>query len=426
MAARSSALVIALTVFVCAAVPAGAQATARPYRSLFGPAERDATRADQFTLTGSLYAGLDDTSRLATGSVLDESLQTGRAHQGVTLALAALRRRPRTTLTIAASSAVRYYSSLNRIGTQKHGGGVGFQVLASRRLTLRIAQDVNYSPSYQLALGQAPAPDGSELTFDPAGVDYSVSRDKQITYGTYAGGTYVWNSSRDLTFGYGLNYANYFTRSDFGVQLASVRYTQRLTPGVSLRLGYGLGSGSMASLRSAAHHDLDVGLVINRSFAFSPRTAVGFTSGSTVVSVDDRRQFELIGSATLRHQLSPRWTSSIGYQRGLTAIDGTPRPFVAATVNAEVNGFVGSRTKVTIQPGYARGADVADAKRTFQSGVSLTRVEAAVTRHWAIFAEHFYYRYRFAGAPDLPPALAAGLNRQGMRWGLSLWTPVIR
>lgn len=426
MASCTSALLIAVTALACAAAAADAQTTARPYRSLFGPADRDERRVDRFTLIGSLYAGLDDTSRLATATVLDESLQTGRAHQGVTLALSVLRRRPRTTLTVAASSAVRYYSSLHQVGTQKHGGGVGFQFLASRRLTFRLAQDVNYSPSYQLALGQAPAQEGSELTFDPAGVDYSVTRDKQITYGSYAGAAYMWNASRDLTLGYGLNYANYFTRSDFGVQLASVRFTQRLTQGLALRLGYGLGSGSLAGLRSAVHHDLDIGLVVNRSFAFSPRTSIGFTSGSTMVSVDDQRQFELIGGASLRHQLSPRWNSSLAYQRGLTAIDGAPRPFVASTVNGEVNGFVGSRTKVTIQPAYSQGVDVADANRTFHSSVSLTRVETAVSRHWAIFAEHFYYRYRFAAAPDLPPALAAGLSRQGMRWGLALWTPVIR
>ena len=416
------ALFVVAMVLACAS--ASAAQTRRPYRSLFGPGERDEARADQFVLSMSAYSGLDDTSRFATGGVLDDQLQTGRVHQGGTMALAFLRRRPRVTVTAAGSSALRYYSSLNRIGTQKHSGGVGLNLLASRNLTFRFAQEASYSPSYQLALGHAPQQESPDVTFTPAGVDYGVGREKQITFGSAAGATYVWNSSRDLTLGYSLNYTNYFARSDFGMQQAAARFTQRLTSAVALRLGYGLGSGSMAGLRSAVHHDLDIGLAFNRSFSFSPRTSLGFTSGSTVISVDNQRHFELVGSVQLRRLLSRRWSSALEYQRGLTAVDSLPRPYVASTVNGDIGGFLGSRVKVSVQPRYSWGADIADANRTFHSVIAMTRVDTAVNRHWAIFAEHFFYDYQFAAAPDLPATLAAGMKRQGLRWGLALWKPL--
>lgn len=426
MASRTCPLLLLATVLAWAAVPVEAQTSSGPYRTLFGPNSRDGARPDQFTVALSVYAGLDDTSVFATGGVLDDSLLTGRAHQGATMALAFLRRRPRATITLAGSSALRYYSSLNRIGTQKHSGGIGLAVLASKQLTFRVALDASYSPSYQLALGHAPVVDASELTFEPAGVDFGVTRDKQITYGSFAGASYVWNSSRNLTLGYRSSYADYFTRSDFATQEASARFTQRLSSDIALRLGYGLGSGSLAGVRSTVHHDLDIGLIYNRSFSFSPRTTLGFTSGSTVVSTGAGRQFELIGSAQLRRLLSRRWTSSMGYQRGLTAIDSIAQPFVAATLNGDLSGFLGSRTRVSFQPRYSRGAEVGDATRTFKSAVSLTRVDTAVSRHWAVFAEHFYHSYQFAAVANLPPALAAGLTRQGLRFGLAIWTPVIR
>ena len=417
------ALFVVAMVLACAVAPASAQKR-QPYRSLFGPGETDEARADQFTLNLSVYSGLDDTSRFATGALQDDGLLTGRAHQGGTMALAFLRRRPRATVAASASSALRYYDSLGRIGTQKHSGGIGVGLLASSRLNFRFSQEASYSPSYQLSLGHAPQLDSPDVTFAPASADYGVAREKQLTFGSAVGGTYVWNEGRDLTFGYNLNYTNYFARPDFGMQQAAARFTQRLTSAVALRLGYGIGSGSMAGLRSAVHHDLDLGLAFNRSFAFSPRTSVGFTSGSTVISVENQRHFELVGSVQLRRLLSRRWSSSIEYQRGLTAIDSVPRPYIANTMNGDVGGFLGSRVKVTVQPRYSWGADIADTTRTFHSVIGLTRVDTAVNRNWAIFAEHFYYDYRFAAAPDLPATLAAGMTRQGLRWGLALWKPL--
>ena len=417
------ALFVVTMALACAVAPASAQ-TRRPYQALFGPGERDEARADQFTLAMSMYGGLDDTSRFATGALQDDGLLTGQAHQGGTMNLALLRRRPRVTITASGSSAMRYYHSLNRIGTQKHSGGIGASLLASRRMTFRFSQEASYSPSYQLVLGHAPMQDSPDVSFDAASVDYGVGRAKQITLGSAGGGTYVWSESRELTFGYALNYTNYFDRPDFGLQQGGARFTQRLTSAVALRLGYGLGSGSQAGLRSAVHHDLDIGLALNKSFAFSSRTSVGFTSGSTVIAIEGQRHFELTGSAQLRRLLSRRWSSSLEYQRGLTSIDTAPRPFISNTVNGDVGGFIGSRVKVSFQPRYAWGADIADATRTFHSVIGTTRVDAAVNRHWAIFAEHFLYDYRFAAAPDLPATLTAGMTRQGLRWGLALWKPL--
>lgn len=417
------ALFVVAMVLACAVAPASAQKR-RPYQPLFGPGERDDARADQFNLSMSLYSGLDDTSRFATGALQDDGLLTGRAHQGGTMVLGFLRRRPRATIAASASSALRYYNSLNRIGTQKHSGGVGANLLASRQLNFKLAQEISYSPSYQLVLGFAPQPDSENVNFAPAGVDNGVAREKQITFGSAATATYVWNESRDLTVGYNLNYTNYFTRTDFGMQQVAARFTQRLTSAVAVRLGYGLGSGSGAGLLSAVHHDLDIGLALNKSFAFSPRTSVAFTSGSTLISVENQRHFELVGSAQLRRQMSRRWSSSIEYQRGLTAIDSVPRPYIANSLNGDVGGYLGSRVRVSVQPRYSWGADIADADLTFHSVIGTTRIDTAVTRNWAIFAEHFYYDYRFAQAPGLPPALAIPMTRQGLRWGLAIWKPL--
>ncbi|MEO8678633.1 MAG: hypothetical protein ABI665_06285, partial [Vicinamibacterales bacterium] len=329
------------------------------------------------------------------------------------------------TIAVTGSSAVRYYSSLRDVTTQRHGGGVGVEFLTSERMQVRAAQSISYSPSYQLSLSQPPPQEGSELNFGAAGVDYSVSRDKQITYGSFGGATYTFSSSREFTLGYNFGYTDFFHRADFSNQQASARFTQRLSSDMSLRLGYGFGVGTLGNQATVKHHDIDVGVNYNRSIAVSRRTTVGFTSGSTVISTGGSQHFELIGGVQLRRLLAPRWTSTASYMRGLMAIDSVPRPFVTSTVSGEVRGFASSRASLSIQPSFAWGADVADATRTFHSAVAQTRADVAVNRNWALYVEHFYYLYRFAGVTDLPQALPAGFSRQGLRWGLALWAPVI-
>ena len=97
-----------------------------------------------------------------------------------------------------------------------------------------------------------------------------------------------------------------------------------------------------------------------------------------------------------------------------------PSPFVANTVNGDVGGFIGSRIKVSVRPGYSWGADMNDATQTFHNITGTARVETALGRHWAMFAELHLLRLSVRPARPVPPStLATGLTRQGLRWGLA-------
>src|SRR5688572_18502804 len=140
-----------LAVLIAVSAPSAyAQQARKPFRTEFGPGERDEQRADQLVLTGGTYTGADDTSRLAGAVLLDDSLQSGRTHQGGTMALKFVRRRPRLSVTASGQSAVRYYHSLNRVGTQRHSVSASGEWVASRQLSFQFGQDATYSPSYHL------------------------------------------------------------------------------------------------------------------------------------------------------------------------------------------------------------------------------------------------------------------------------------
>ena len=419
----SSSLLLALLTLWAAG--ADAQTNRRPFRTEFGPGERDELRADQLVLTGSLYGGFDDTTRFAGPLLLDDALQTGRVHQGADLSLSLVRRRPRLALSASGGSAVRYYHSLNRIGTQRHRVNGAAEWILNPKLTIQLGQDVAYSPSYSLLLAAAPtlAPEEPE---QPSSLDYELSRGKHLQFGTSASARYVLSASREITAGYSIGYTNFLAtgQRDFGVQQASARYAQKLTAGLGLNLGYGIGSGTGRSLTDGMRHLIDAGLSFDRSFSISPRTTVGFTSGSAIVNTGAGQQFEVLGSLNLRRRLSPRWSSSVQYQRGLTAIDGVATPLTTNTVTADVSGFVGMRTSVTIRPVLSWGVSLADASQSFNTSASVARVQTALGRHLAAFAEYSYYDHRFSRIAGLRPSLAADTRRHGARTGVQLWSPL--
>jgi hypothetical protein len=59
-------------------------------------------------------------------------------------------------------------------------------------------------------------------------------------------------------------------------------------------------------------------------------------------------------------------------------------------------------------------------RRQHQSGL-----QAALSRNIAAFVQYFYYRY-FYEETVLPIGLPSEFDRQGVRFGLSFWVPLLR
>ncbi len=417
---------IAVSPAIAAAQPAQSGGGLRPFRGLFGPREADERKPPRLTLAMSAYGGTEDNSRVAPGGdVFDETLQARRPYQGAQATLGYQRARPGSVFRADAASAFRYFPTLHRIGTQKHSGAFSLDLTPSTQWKVQIAQAASYSPYYQLQLGRngqgAAAPD-----LAAAGADFSVSREKQMGYDSFGGATYTVSRSAEMAVGYGLRYSHFFDSPDFRSQRANARYTHRLTPDFSLRLGYGLTSAVQGNRAAVRNHDLDLGLGYGRSFSLSSRTAFTFSSGSSVVSSDGERHLVLTGSAALRRQLARRWSANLSYDRGVQVLENVPRPFTTGTLSGLVSGHFSSRVNLKFQPGYTLATDVADSRQRYHSYTSFTRLEAALAHNWAAYVEHFYYQYTFTGVSNVPAALAAGLDRQGVRVGLSLWAPLLR
>ena len=107
--------------------------------------------------------------------------------------------------------------------------------------------------------------------------------------------------------------------------------------------------------------------------------------------------------------------------------DGATRPFFSDTVAGTISGYISRRASLRIQPSYSHGVvGFTGQTNAYNSYSSTTRFEVAVSHRLALYAEHFYYNYRFDNGVGLPALLTTGLNRQGARIGLTVWTPLVQ
>jgi hypothetical protein len=288
---------------------------------------------------------------------------------------------------------------------------------------------VSYSPFYEFLPGAAsPGLPGGEPAA-PNG-DFAASRQESMTYGSYLGAQRTFSPTSRLNMSYEMRYTQFLGAAEYADQRAELRYTRAISKSFALNLGYR--QSAVTPVRRSTEqaiygNNIDIGLGYNRQLFSSSRTSIGFTSGTSTVSTAAGSQFMVTGSARLMRQVSRLWTAQLLYDRGVQVPEGTLRPFFSDTITGSLSGYFNRRVMFRAFPSYARGtAGVGAQSNAYDSLSSTTRLEVGLARRVAVYVEHFYYRYAFAHDTDLPPMLAGGLNRNGARVGLTLWTPVIR
>jgi hypothetical protein len=410
--------------------PAAAQSGApqKVFHGLFGPAENEQVRPRQLDVIWSLYGAQDDNSFVAgDGDILDAALQASRPYSGAGISLAYTRRPPRKLLTITASSAARYYPDLHRIVSTRYGGTVAYEFLPSQRWRVQTAGTASYSPFYQVVLG-APSQSGPDVSAPTT--DYAASRQDSMTYGSSLSAKRTFSPTSSLTMSYGMRYTQFLDAAQYADQRAGFQYTRALSKSFALNLGYGFSAS--APVRGSAEpgihsSNIDVGIGYGRTLFRSARTSLAIATGSSTVSSGANQQFLVTGSARLSHEVSRLWTTQLVYDRGVQVPAGALRPFFSDTVTGSLTGFVNRRVLFRVFPSYAHGTvGLGDQSNAYYSLSTTARLEGALTHELALYVEQFYYQYRFATTGGLPATLAGGLNRKGVRAGLTLWTPAIR
>jgi opacity protein-like surface antigen len=90
-------------------------------------------------------------------------------------------------------------------------------------------------------------------------------------------------------------------------------------------------------------------------------------------------------------------------------------------------GLVGSRVELSGSGGYSSGSIGLGAQAEgLDSFTGTVGVRVGLVRYLALDAEYAYYHYLFDEGSLLPPGVSRGLNRNGIRAGVTVWVPLLR
>jgi hypothetical protein len=413
---------IPLLAGVLTAQAAFAQApkTIHVYRGLFGPSELEENLPQRLFFTFSTYGAGDDSSALGGADIADVGLQARRFYQGAQARFSMRRQRARSLINVEGSSALRYYHGLNDVTTSQYGGSMDSQVVTSPRVKFNFSAAGSYNPNYQVQPGQSVAAG----PVPPSDQDFSVSRQRTLNYGGVGTMTIAPTRHSEFVVTGGARYTQFIDADDFLSHSAGARFTHRMSRDFSLVLGYSTGLQGRSGQPGTRTQNIDAGINYGRGLWLSPRTSIGFSTGSAIVSALDGRHFELTGSAFVKQQLSARWTLGATATRGLQAVDTAARPFIGEIVTGSLGGYFSRRFALRLSPSYSHGVDVTTASGSYHSYSSQARVEWAFSRFWAYYVEHYYFHYQSTGL-ELPREVP-NLDRQGIRTGITLWAPLVR
>ena len=413
----------------------------RPFRPLFGD-PRGATRSLVFS--ADLAVAYDDNvlADQGTGStaptsplVTDPRYQQSGVYNALNTSLAYSHRARRVSLTAAGGSAFRYYPDLTGFTAIHHTASADVSGMLGSRTTVRASQQISLAPAYQLILFPAVTPaqgfGALETSFvDPVvtNPDLSVYARRGFISSSSAALSQELSSRSSVSAYYDLTRAEFSGRElDLRRRTAGVRFSRGLSRHASLRIGYAHMEGSygFGGQDRLSGHNIDAGVDYNRALSFSRRTTLGFAVGSNAVSNGEQTRYDVTGHATLNHHIGRSWTAFAAYRRGMWFEDGFPEPIFSDSVTLGLGGYLSRRLEFRSQAGYSTGSvGFGSAGNGFDTYMGTARLQYGLTRYLATYVEYLYFHYEFSTATLLPGAFPRGLDRQGVRGGVSLWVPL--
>jgi hypothetical protein len=364
----------------------------------------------------SLTGGAD---RVVAGAAGEPSRPAGEGrHSHVEASWLYARPGRAASLTISGHSAARYFPDVGSTLVASHGVGVTGSWRPGRRTTIDASHRVSYSPLSLFGAFDSLATPGSEAPT----IDEGLFTRMTLRHGGTIRASRVLDRRASVAIGYEYTAGDARDGAAVGSQFAFAQVRRNLSPGASLRLGYGAGTARLGSSTSGAlHHHLDVGLDYARPMPFSRRTTVALRTGSVVLT-GDTTDLRLDVSASARHPVGRDWRVQLTYDRPMEFVEGFAEPLLSDALTAGVDGRLWRRAVVGAAVSMTEGSVGAGFRgRRFRSHGVLTRLRFPLRRHWMLTAEYIDFQYQFSEGIALPGRVPRELRRRALRGGVA-WT----
>jgi hypothetical protein len=402
----------------------------RPFRGLFGGGGSGPDRGQTLDLNWSLLGAYDDNVTTDTNAPTDPRYLVPGVYSALAANLEYGARGERVSFNARAGSGGRYYpdQDLQELSALDAHAGVGLSATLGRRVTLRAWQGFTYLPYYQFAFLTGLVPSIPNLAPTDTG---AVASSEAFDYDGHFQFEGRLGPRSFLTSEYSYRQTQ-FKDSDegFAWQLANARFRHNVTRDAALRLGYGY-SESQNSLETTGprivNQIIDAGVDYGRALSFSRRTTLSFGTGSTLTADSVDRYFLFTGNAALTREIGRTWGATASFDRAIQYLAGFSGPLLSNAAQVRVRGLLSRRLEVTGAGGYSFGSvGLSPTAPPYSTWTGHAGLRFALSRFLSLDTQYFYYRYGFAEGVDLPFGLPSGLNRNGVRIGLTGWLPLVQ
>jgi hypothetical protein len=399
---------------------------------------------------GALFGGSDSSAKhrsraldlsLSLSTAYDDDLTDGQGvtplqpsvsgeFSDVSATLSFTRSAPRVRIGARAATSLRHYPSLERFVGSSHSAGTDLTVHAGRRTTLQATVDGTYVSQFAFdTISRRSGLGNSALV--STGLDIAALDGARVTYGAGAGLTRKVGLRSVLTLNVGARKSERRTIGEFADErMMGGHFARSIGPNTSVGFEYALRHSSQQigrDTRPAWGEDLQFAVEHGWRHSRERRTVVSLSAGPSLLQLPaagpavSSDRLGVVGSAALSHDMSRSWNLGTSYRRGAGSVDGLQ----SDTAAFDLRGLLNRRTDLTISAGYSRtdlGLGVGSSRYTTTFGSS--RVQLALTRAIALYAQYVLYHYDVGAAIPLPAQTALQQQRRGVRAGLTLWMPL--
>jgi hypothetical protein len=409
--------------------PALAQRANGPYSGALGGGQDDAARTQGLDLHAQMFGGLDQNlfPDSEAASALDPRLKESSSSAGVAAGLLYGRRSDNAQFILNGSANASEYSS-SPVLASAYQGNTSLSTKLTRSLTFEANGSASYSPFYEFApfssgsMTNAGLFGGGNPEALAGGFDYAAVAERVVRLDGAIGLTENFTKRTSLSVGasgrdWRMPDSSQNDMRSWGGH-ASLRHS--LTRALGVHLGYGREQTeyALADLAPYVNETIDAGVDYGNTLSFARRTALSFTTSTSMMRYLGDTHYRLNGSAQLTRGFRRSWSASVGYNRDTDFRIGFREPLLIDSVNAGVGGQLALRARWSAGGGYTRGT-VGFGSDTFAGYTGSSRLNFALTRSLAAFAQYAYYHYDMpAGASQLD--LVSSFSRQTGTVGLTL------
>lgn len=433
-ASRATGLVLAVVLLTPVAGGAQGVEVRRPYRGLFGGDPNDRT-ASSFSV--ELMGAYDDNIYARQGNTPPPPLgaQESGFFTGLAATLMLQRAGEKVSAGVSGTSDVRYYDSDDFTAVaHRLNGFTRFQL--SPRTSIGTRGGLAWAPLYTPILLMTPggdvlSADGAQPASSVAGRwsgDYAIVERPSMSYLGGIDVSQALTSRASIGAGYITRYIDYVDEAQtqrFDTARASFAY--RLTRYSTFRAGYGLNTYRLNNNgETEEYHDFTFGVDFSKPLAVSGRrTRFVVTPGFAFLNDNGTNRLHLTGSATLDHEIGRTWTARVLYNRGVRFVEGVDAELLANTLQGGVNGLLTRRLQLSVESHIVMSEEDDNAYE-YRAIASSARLNYALSRRWSAYAQYIYYNYQLGEALIFPGAATNKTNRQGIRVGVTVWTPLFQ